>query len=365
MQLTPDVAGIEAMAAPAAEETANGAEAGTVSGSEGIAALATVEIPDVTGLSEEEAVDLLEAFTLSDGSKLEIIKTYEYSAETEADTVLVQEPVGRVGIEDAAQVFLTVSLGQEPAEVLSGGSQEVSALSAFGLAAAPAANFTESRLGIDWASLPSSYEYNWDNSSNCWYYGVWVDGECYKTPEGTYSTDVRHKMQLYCDGAYVYLHVIISRDYGSKFNGEDYQFWIDGQMAAFQVEYVGGGIITGNTGNLAPGTYQVEVRHRNSSMSYEVVPDSLAYLTKYENDINAEVELRIPLSELQRQNPNIDLDNIGTIEFFTPNLMYRRITASGADTMPLATAGAAFLLIPGSTVLIRRKWKKKEKEASK
>lgn len=403
-QLAPDVTGISTEAAIAAGEVATQAEmsreeelvsetgaaveSGQVSSETGATETAvplTVEIPDVAGMREEDAVSALEAVVLPDGAQVEIIKSYEYSTEAEADTVFAQEPVGSVDAKEAAQVFLSVSLGQEPAEQLAGasqesgvsqetgasqlagGSQEAGALSSFGLAAAAdmTVNSTESRLGIDWEGLPYSYEYNWDNSANCWYHGVWVDGVCYKTPEGTYSTDVRHKMQLYCDGTYVYLHVVISRDYGAKFNGEDYQFWIDGQMAAFQLEYMGGGTITGNTSDLAPGTYQVEVRHRDASMSYEVVPDSLAYFTKYDNDVNAEAELRIPLSELQRQNPNINLDSIGTIEFYTPNLMYRRIMASGADTFPLATAGAAFLLIPASTVLLKKKKWKKEGKGSK
>ena len=67
----------------------------------------------------------------------------------------------------------------------------------------------------DWNDKPYSYEYNWDNSDNCWYYGVWYDGQCFKTPEGTYDTTVRHKMQLYSDNEYVYMHIVISEDYGS------------------------------------------------------------------------------------------------------------------------------------------------------
>ena len=46
----------------------------------------------------------------------------------------------------------------------------------------------------DWENLPCTYEYNWDNSQNFWQWGVWIDGVCYKTEPGTYSTDVRHKI---------------------------------------------------------------------------------------------------------------------------------------------------------------------------
>ena len=48
----------------------------------------------------------------------------------------------------------------------------------------------------DWNSLPESYEYNWDNSQNCWSYGVWVDGVCYKTEEGSYKYYLQSCEQL-------------------------------------------------------------------------------------------------------------------------------------------------------------------------
>ena len=44
------------------------------------------------------------------------------------------------------------------------------------------------------------------------------------------------------------------------------------------------------------------------------------------------MELMIPLTELQRQNNNINLENIGVIEYFCPNLMYKNITCAGTNT---------------------------------
>lgn len=202
----------------------------------------------------------------------------------------------------------------------------------------------------DWDGLPYSYEYNWDNSQNCWQWGVWVDGVCYKTPVNEYDTNVRHKMQLYCDGEYVYLHIVFSRDYWAKFNGEDYQFFINGDMAAFQVEWVGGGTITNNLGDTSPGIYEVEVRHRNSSMSYDVANGSSAYLKVNEGNVNDELELRIPLSEMKRQNNSINLEAISTIEFYTPNLMYRRITAAGTSTGPVVLGFVCFAIVLASLV---------------
>lgn len=328
----------------------------------------SVNIPDIMGMSETEAIAMLETVTLPNDSAVEIIRNYEYSTEAAADVVLAQSLVGEVSAADAMQLVLTISLGMEPNELLGKDGMKLSPLSTFGLAAykAQVANATDSRLGVEWEEVPASYEYNWDNSQNCWNYGVWVDGECYKTPEGEYSTDVRHKVQLYCDGEYVYGRVVFAREFGSNVNGADYRFTIDGQTAAFQIVDVGGNSVS-NTGNLSAGTHQVEVRHGDGSISYEVAVDSLAYLTKYENDINPEVEFRIPLTEMQRQNSNIDLENMGTVEFFSPNLMYRPTMASGASTFPMASAGLALVMIPGSTMILKKKHdgKKNSKKSNK
>ena len=172
----------------------------------------------------------------------------------------------------------------------------------------------------DWEDYPESYEYNWDNSQNCWNLGVWYDGKCYKTAEGTYDTNVRHKMQMVSNGTTVFVHIIFSRDYGAKFNGEDYQFYIDGKMAAFQVEYKNGGTITNNTQNLP-------------------------VLTKYKEDVNMELEFSIPLSEMKKQNPTINLNTVSIIEFFTPNLMYRKISCVGTPTGTVLLGCIVFAIV--------------------
>ena len=327
-------------------------------------AITKVEIPDVTGMTEEEAISTLEEVILPEGMELEIIKSYEYSTEIPLDEVYEQTPVGEVAVEEAGTVYLSISMGQEPEEILATATAEVNKMNSFGIAAymEPVAHSSSSMLGIDWDSLPCSYEYNWDNSANCWYWGIWFDNQCYKTPVGEYDVNVRHKMQLYCDGTNVYLHIVFATAYWDDVNGNDYRFYIDDQMAAFQLEYDNGRNVTGKTDRLDVGTHQINVIHRNPWMSGQKVDGSLAYLTKYEDNKNAEIELMIPLSQIEHQNSNIDIENIGTIEFYTSNLMYRRITASGASTFPLATAGAAFVLIPGSTVLLKKFGKKKQKD---
>lgn len=207
----------------------------------------------------------------------------------------------------------------------------------------------------DWDTLPCSYEYNWDNSQNCWYWGVWInEEECYKTEPGTYSTDVRHKMQMYCDGEYVYLHIIYGRNYINKINGDDFQFYVGGEMAAFQVVTQDGEEL-GTTVDDAPGIYPVEIRHRDTKLSFLGAEGTNGYLLRTEDNINNELEIRIPLIELQRQNPNINVETLGTIEFHTPNLMYRRISAVGTSSGPIALAAMCGGVVLCGLLLRKRK----------
>lgn len=189
----------------------------------------------------------------------------------------------------------------------------------------------------DWNSLPISYEYNWDNSENCWYYGEWKNDVCYMTPEGTYDNNVRHGMQIYCDGQYVYLHIQFARIYNPSFNAADYRFFIDREMAAFSFDMMDGYHLQ-DVADIAPGTYQMKVRHRDSANSYLETAEATAYFTVYENKECSDLELRIPLASMKEQNQNIGLDNVGTIEFYNPNLMYRNISCVGTSTGPLVFA---------------------------
>lgn len=210
-----------------------------------------------------------------------------------------------------------------------------------------------------WDDIPVSYEYNWDNSQNCWQWGVWVDGVCYKTEPGTYGTDVRHAMQLYADEEYVYLHITFARDFSRGndqiANGNDYQFWVDGEMAAYQVETPDGKSLSYNS--MDPGIYEVDVRHRDSSYSYVLTDGAEAYYTVNDGNLNNELELKIPLEQFTVQNGSIDLDNYSKIEFFTPNLMYRKIGCAGSPTGSVPFAAAAFTLVPTSFIWLKKKKK--------
>lgn len=198
-----------------------------------------------------------------------------------------------------------------------------------------------------WDDIPASYEFNWNKPD------AWVDGVHYTE---TNSTDVRHEMKLYSDGENVYLKVVFAREFcnGQIGNGNDYQFWIDNQqMAAYQVEWPDGSSLSYNTAE--PGVYVVDVRHRDSSWSYVLTEGAVAYYRINDGNLNNELELKIPLSEFVKQNPNINLDNYNMISFFTPNLMQDKISTGGASTGAEPFAAAVLLLVPVSYIWLKRK----------
>lgn len=272
-----------------------------------------------------------------------VIKQYQTSDTYEANVIM------GCSVDENGNLILIISKGSAaPAPVMLEGTQGSS-----NSAPAVDGNFS------GWDDIPASYEYNWDNSSNCWQNGCWttdpVTGEdiCYKTEEGTYDSNVRHEMQMYCDDANVYLKIKYATIYGSHANGEDFNFYIDGVGAKFQLTWPDGTPITGTV--TESGTYVIDIRNGDSSSSYSIVDGACAYYYVSENGINNEVELKIPLSALQAQNGNINLDNFSMIQFFTPNLMYRPISAAGSPTGSVPFAAAAFLGIPASYVLIKKK----------
>ncbi len=216
----------------------------------------------------------------------------------------------------------------------------------------------------DWLSLPISYEYNWDNSENCWYGGEWKNGICYKTPENTYDTNVRHGMQMYCDGEYVYVHITYARIYDPSFNNADYRFYVDGEEAAFSFDMMDGYHLM-DVRDISAGTYQMQVRHRDSANSYLETLGAKAYLTVYDNKECSDLEFKIPLIAMKEQNNNIGLESVGTIEFFNPNLMYRKLTCVGTSTNPLVFACIAAIVVSGGWIAgqtIRKKCKVQEEK---
>lgn len=265
--------------------------------------------------------------------ELNVIKKYAESEEYEANVIMDSY------VDEDGNLVILISQGA-PKEEETAVSLK---LNASGVGDAPAVDgsFT------GWDDIPASYEFNWNKPD------AWVDGEHYTE---TNSTDVRHEMKLYSDGENVYLKVVFAREFknGQVANGNDYQFWIDNQqMAAYQVEWPDGTSLSNS--NAEPGTYQVDVRHRDSSWSYVLTDGAVAYYHVNEDNLNNELELKIPMSEFVKQNPNIDLDNYNMISFFTPNLMQDKISTAGASTGAVPFAAAAFLVVPVSYIVLKKK----------
>ncbi len=320
------------------------------------AAEAEQQVPDVTGMSLADAESVLADVTLSGGGQIEIIKEYQYSDTAPADEVLQQSIEASVSSSDTTKVNLVVSLGQEPLEELPFESIEVSETGSFGLSAYN----SEPVIVIDgsyddWQDKPCSWEYNWDNSDNCWKWGVWGNGlEGYTTPEGTYDANVRHQVSLFVDGEYVYLYIKFARIYDPGFNGWDNNFSLGGdQSAKFVLTDLDGSDF--DAANKDAGLYELVVKHGDASMSWGAVEGAKAFLRIYDYKYNAELEMKIPLSQMKAQNPNMDVEHIGMISWWNPNLTYRAVYASGAGTMPFALAGIALIGVPLSTAYIKKK----------
>lgn len=294
----------------------------------------TIEPSELVGMSYEDIADVFDG-------ELDIRKRYVESEEYDADIIMDSY------VDEDGNLVIIISKG---AEMKKGRGLEAST------------SDSDSFIEIDgdtseWDDIPVSYEYNWNNSSNCWEHGVWVNGVCYKTEPGTYSTDVRHGMQLYADDGYVYLHIVFAREFsaGQIANGNDYQFWVDNKMAAYQVETPDGRSLSWYSAE--PGIYEVDVRHRDSSWSYVLTDGAEACYTVKEGNVNNELELKIPLEQFTVQNGSIDLDNYSKIEFYSPNLMYNRIGCAGSPTGSIPFAAAAFTLVPTSFIWLKKKKK--------
>ncbi len=305
-------------------------------------AAGTFEVADVTGMNYADADAALADIPL------EIIHKYAASDMVAEDVVISQSAVGTVAEGETTQLILTISQGAEEVE-----AQKMTENTARGISAVLSSN---SNIVIDgefsdWADKPYSWEYGYDNSSEVWGGWFFVDGKAEKCEEGTFNNIVRNKISLYCDNENVYVYVQLAKAYKAGFSGEDFEFTFDGKMAAFQ-------LMAQEVDNKTPGIYTVNVKDRNT---YALADGAVAKILVHEGGINNEMEVKIPLSAIKSHNPSIDIENIGTIQFKTSHLMYRPVTASGADTMPYLWAILALILVPVSVFAIR-KYSSKHKE---
>ncbi len=320
-----------------------------------IQAEAKKKVPDMAGKTVEYVTNWFKNNKMTDY----LVWKYEYSDTVEKDIVI------RSYLCDDSRTEVVVSLGAEPNESLDDDTENGDDDSDItgGFSANSDANpITIDGTYTDWDGLPSSYEFNYDNSEQCWYWGYWLNGANYTTPVDTYDTNVRHKMQLYCDGDYAYIHIVFATNYYAKTCSEGYQFYLDGQEASFRLYYKNGNS-TQSLSSLpnGAGTYQLAIKHQNGNGLYgQDAIDSLGYITKKADNNNAELELKIPVSEMKRQNPSIDEKHFAKIEFYCSNLMYRRISAAGASTAPLYAAAVTLLLVPLASTRIIKGRKRKD-----
>lgn len=193
----------------------------------------------------------------------------------------------------------------------------------------------------DWSEddIPISYHYNWNKPAG----------------ENGYSTDTHHAMQMYADESYVYVNITFAADYGVNVNSESYEFNVDGHGARFALTWPEGSVLTGSAPEA--GVYEVDVRHGGGSCSWSIADGATAYYKVNEGNVNNQLELSIPLSEFEKQNGSIDLDNYSMIEMYNPNLMNSKISFAGSPTGAIPFAIAAFTVIPVGYILIKKKLK--------
>ena len=201
----------------------------------------------------------------------------------------------------------------------------------------------------DWNDKAGHYVYNWDNSANCWEHGVWINGECYKTPKGKYSTDVRHYVQAFKNEAGVALHIVFSRDYGAGANGDDFNFKFlqaNGNYGTkFRIALQNGNSLSNEVNNLAPGVYPLKVFHSESRYSGSEAAGATATLYIPKEKVKREIEVFIPYTAYKTQNPAIDINKISRVSFFTQNLMYKEIYIEGAPTGSIISMAAGLGLV--------------------
>lgn len=202
----------------------------------------------------------------------------------------------------------------------------------------------------DWADKPETYVYNWDNSDNCWIHGVWVDGICYKTPRGEYSTDVRHLVQAYKDETGIAVRIVFSRDYQAEVNSDDYNFIFGNKGTKFRLSDKSGNSITNVVKSMKPGIHRVVLRHADGSISGREVAGSAAVLKIPKDRVNCEFEFFIPYEAFKAQNGAITANDSASVVLWNANIMYDRIYIEGAPTgafvsamVGLGLAGAFFV----------------------
>lgn len=189
----------------------------------------------------------------------------------------------------------------------------------------------------DWSQIPYSYQINYDDSS-------------WPLPNDSQN---KNTIALYRDDKNVYLYVKMKELYTTGFNGNDYEFFIDGSEVAFAITAPGGS--DHDINSFSEGIHPIWVRYQNG---WDHVSGSVGYLNCNADNVGDTAEFKIPFKAFSKQNSNIDPNNIQTIEFFTPNLMYRHISCSGTSTAPYLGIGISAFAAFGGFLLFKNRKKK-------
>ncbi len=343
----------------AADESTSLQDGGTDqdTGGEELSPAASDETADTQGDA------LTDEITFDDGSLMEEVgDTEAYSAEDAfageygdipVITKLVEDgsvPEGTVlreypDVDENGNPVIVQEVATAPVEEAVG-EEDFDLLDHFGLAA----SMSQEAPTIDnggWSDLPSSWEYNWDNSDNATKWGMWGgNGNLQGYVAGSIEDlNVRHRMQMYCDGENVHLMITYASCFDNAGNGDDYNFYIDGERVKFKVTYDDGKQLTQDR---KPGTYTLRIEHEDDSISSKEVMGGTGEMIVHAGQLNNVTEITIPVSEMVRQNPNINPDTFSMIEFFTPNLMYRRIATSGASAGTVPFVLITFVFFTGA-----------------
>lgn len=178
------------------------------------------------------------------------------------------------------------------------------------------------------------------------YYDDWTDKPYTEIRWDWDKVHLAHRASLFRDDKNVYLYIKMSPDNYTKYNGYNYNFYIDGNTSSpisFAAVYDGG-----NTDSLGPGNYKLTVRSQNG-----YYPVGEGYLTRQSNESDA-AELVIPLSAFGN---NVNPDTVKTIQFYTPNLGPQYVTCTGTSTAPYITIGLGCLLAVGGYLNLHKKKK--------
>lgn len=190
----------------------------------------------------------------------------------------------------------------------------------------------------DWANIPYSYHINYNDQG-------------WPLPNDPQN---KHTISLHRDENNVYLYVKIKELYYTGFNGNNFQFHIDGVKVAVTITPPNG--YDWQLNSLGAGRHPLWVRYEQG---WERITTAEGYLYCNEQHIGDTAEFKIPLKAFSDKTKHIDPNNIQTIEFFTPNLMHKKVSCTGTSTAAYLGIGVSAFAAFGGYLFYKNKRKKK------